>query len=342
MDSIDRVKKAIEEFKKGNIIIMVDDEDRENEGDLVYPATFSTPEKVNFLAKEGRGLICVALTNSIAERLDLKPMVQSNTSSYETAFTISVDAKECETGISAYERDLTIKILASSTSKADDLVRPGHIFPLIAKDGGTLVRTGHTEGSVDLCKLAGISSSAVICEIMKDDGTMARRDDLDKFGKKHNLHTVYISDIVEYRLQNEKLIKLISSEKIDMLGSQADKYIFQDHLNREHIAIRFYQPRKTANVRFHHIGLDVDLITNSKKYQMLMKSTNYLIKNSGVLIFLNSSENSGENIKEFGIGAQILKELGISEIKLIQESKREIEFVGIQGFGLNLKEVINL
>jgi 3,4-dihydroxy 2-butanone 4-phosphate synthase/GTP cyclohydrolase II len=226
--------------------------------------------------------------------------------------------------------------------KAEDLVRPGHIFPLIAKNGGVLIRTGHTEGSVDLCRLAGLRESAVICEIMKDNGEMARRDDLMKFAEKHNLKIVYISDIVEYRLQNEKLIKLISFEKIDMLESQADKYIFQDHLNREHIAIRFYQPRKTANVRFHHIGSDVDLITNSKKYQMLMKSTNYLIKNSGVLIFLNSSENSGENIKEFGIGAQILKELGISEIKLIQESKREIEFVGIQGFGLNLKEVINL
>ena len=340
--AIQRVREAIEALKKGEIIIMIDDEDRENEGDLVYASTFSTPEKINFLATYGKGLICVALSEEDAKRFELTPMVKSNTSSYETAFTVSVDAKEALTGISASERDMTVKILADPLGKAEDLVRPGHIFPLIAKNGGVLIRTGHTEGSVDLCRLAGLRESAVICEIMKDNGEMARRDDLMKFAEKHNLKIVYISDIVEYRLQNEKLIKLISSEKIDMLGSQADKYIFQDHLNREHIAIRFYQPRKTANVRFHHIGSDVDLITNSKKYQMLTKSTNYLIKNSGVLIFLNSSENSGENIKEFGIGAQILKELGISEIKLIQESKREIEFVGIQGFGLNLKEVINL
>ena len=340
--AIQRVREAIEALKKGEIIIMIDDEDRENEGDLVYASTFSTPEKINFLATYGKGLICVALSEEDAKRFELTPMVKSNTSSYETAFTVSVDAKEALTGISASERDMTVKILADPLGKAEDLVRPGHIFPLIAKNGGVLIRTGHTEGSVDLCRLAGLRENAVICEIMKDNGEMARRDDLMKFAEKHNLKIVYISDIVEYRLQNEKLIKLISSEKIDMLGSQADKYIFQDHLNREHIAIRFYQPRKTANVRFHHIGLDVDLITNSKKYQMLMKSINYLIKNSGVLIFLNSSENSGENIKEFGIGAQILKELGISEIKLIQESKREIEFVGIQGFGLNLKEVINL
>jgi len=340
--AIQRVREAIEALKKGEIIIMIDDEDRENEGDLVYASTFSTPEKINFLATYGKGLICVALSEEDAKRFELTPMVKSNTSSYETAFTVSVDAKQALTGISASERDMTVKILADPLGKAEDLVRPGHIFPLIAKNGGVLIRTGHTEGSVDLCRLAGLRESAVICEIMKDNGEMARRDDLMKFAEKHNLKIVYISDIVEYRLQNEKLIKLISFEKIDMLESQADKYIFQDHLNREHIAIRFYQPRKTANVRFHHIGSDVDLITNSKKYQMLMKSTNYLIKNSGVLIFLNSSENSGENIKEFGIGAQILKELGISEIKLIQESKREIEFVGIQGFGLNLKEVINL
>jgi 3,4-dihydroxy 2-butanone 4-phosphate synthase/GTP cyclohydrolase II len=340
--AIQRVREAIEALKKGEIIIMIDDEDRENEGDLVYASTFSTPEKINFLATYGKGLICVALSEEDAKRFELTPMVKSNTSSYETAFTVSVDAKQALTGISASERDMTVKILADPLGKAEDLVRPGHIFPLIAKNGGVLIRTGHTEGSVDLCRLAGLRESAVICEIMKDNGEMARRDDLMRFAEKHNLKIVYISDIVEYRLQNEKLIKLISSEKIDMLGSQADKYIFQDHLNREHIAIRFYQPRKTANVRFHHIGSDVDLITNSKKYQMLMKSINYLIKNSGVLIFLNSSGNSGENIKEFGIGAQILKELGISEIKLIQESKREIEFVGIQGFGLNLKEVINL
>ena len=177
MNAIQRVKEAIEEIRKGNMVIMLDDEDRENEGDLVYAAPLSTPQKVNFMATNAKGLICVSITKETANRLDLNPMVASNTSSYETAFTVSVDAANAATGISAGERDDTIKILANPISNAKNLVRPGHIFPLIAKDGGVLVRTGHTEGSVDLCKLAGLNGEAVICEIMKDDGTMARRDD---------------------------------------------------------------------------------------------------------------------------------------------------------------------
>ncbi len=159
MKPIERVLQAIEDIKKGKMVIMVDDEDRENEGDLVYAAAFSTPAHVNFMAMHARGLICVALSKSIADRLDLNPMVSSNTSSYETAFTVSVDAKDALTGISAKERDDTIKILANPISKPDELVKPGHIFPLIAKEGGTLVRTGHTEGSVDLCRLAGLSEA---------------------------------------------------------------------------------------------------------------------------------------------------------------------------------------
>jgi 3,4-dihydroxy 2-butanone 4-phosphate synthase/GTP cyclohydrolase II len=336
MDSINRVKKAIEEFKKGNIIIMVDDEDRENEGDLVYPATFSTPEKVNFLAKEARGLICVALTNSIAERLDLKPMVQSNTSSYETAFTISVDAKECETGISAYERDLTIKILASSTSKADDLVRPGHIFPLIAKDGGTLVRTGHTEGSVDLCKLAGICPSAVICEVMKDDGTMARRDDLDKFGKKYNLHTVYISDIVEYRLQYESLIKEVKKEEIKLFNKTFNKITFKDHQDNLHYVL-FNNIDKVSNVKFYPIEDNVKFID---KFDDYIKTLNYIEKNGGIILFMHNDKNYDKQ-KEFGIGAQILKHLGIEKLHLISKSGKN-EFFGLKGFGIEILDNIKV
>ena len=237
MSAINRVKKAIEEIKKGNIIIMIDDEDRENEGDLVYAGVFSTPEKVNFLASKGRGLICVSLTKDIANRLNLTPMVPQNSESFSTAFTISVDAKECKTGISAYERDLTIKKLSSVESKPEDFVRPGHIFPLIAKEGGVLVRTGHTEGSVDICKLAGVYPVAVICEIMNEDGTMARRKDLAEFAKKYNLAVVYISDIVEYRLQYESLVNIEKKEKITIDGVEFDKYIFKDHLNQTHYAL---------------------------------------------------------------------------------------------------------
>ena len=220
---IKRVQEAIKEIKKGNMIIMIDDEDRENEGDLVYASMFSTAQKVNFMATHAKGLICVALSSDIAKQLNLAPMVKNNNSSYETAFTVSVDAKEALTGISASERDMTIRLLSDPLTKPTDLVRPGHIFPLIAKDGGTLIRTGHTEGSVDICKLAGLTQSSVICEIMKEDGSMARRLDLEKFAQKHKLKSVYISDLVEYRLRNESLVQEISEEKIIFFKHQCYK-----------------------------------------------------------------------------------------------------------------------
>ena len=334
MDAINRVKKAIEEIQKGNIVIMIDDEDRENEGDLVYVSVFSTPEKVNFLAKEARGLICVAVDKEIANRLNLTPMVKNNDSSYETAFTISVDAKECSTGISAYERDMTIKLLASPTSKADDLVRPGHIFPLIAKDGGVLVRTGHTEGSVDLCKLAGVMPSAVICEIMKDDGTMARRDDLDEFAKKYNLHTIFISDIVEYRLQYESLIKRIKEEEIELFGVKFKKITYQDHQNNLHYVLSNSIKEKT-NVKFYPVEDNVKFIEKLDEYKKVVE---YIKYNSGAIIFMNKT--SDDKQKEFGIGAQILKDLGVKKLHLI--SKNEVEFFGLKGFGIEIIDTIKV
>ena len=276
-NSIERVKRAISEIQKGNIIIMIDDEDRENEGDLVYAGVFSTPEKVNFLASKGRGLICVSLTDEIAKRLDLKPMVDSNKESFSTAFTISVDAKETKTGISAYERDLTIKKLSNPTSTPDDFVRPGHIFPLIAKKGGVLVRTGHTEGSVDICKLAGVYPSAVICEIMNDDGSMARREDLAKFAKKHNLAIVYISDIVEYRLQFETLIKKTLEEKIEIDGVTFKKIEFIDHLGHKHYVLA-NNPKSTTNVKFYKVTKNIDFLLNCnilKEYEKVLEFIKY-------------------------------------------------------------------
>ena len=333
---IERVKQAIEDTKMGKMVIMIDDEDRENEGDLVYPANFSTPQKVNFMAKEARGLICVALSPKIATRLDLNPMVSKNDSSYETAFTVSVDAKACETGISAAERDMTIQLLASTTSKASDLVRPGHIFPLIAKEGGTLVRTGHTEGSVDLCKLAGISQASVICEIMKEDGTMARRDDLELFAKKHDLHIVYISDIVEYRLQNEYLIQVIAESNTTFLEKEARRIDFVDHNDSHHVAFVFKREGKMQNVRFHNITTDLELFTKNR-YSSIIKSVDILDKEGGVLIFLEKSANTNPYMKEYGIGAQILNYLEFSDIKLLTTHKGR-EFVGISGFGLQVIE----
>ena len=342
MTPIQRVQEAIEEIKKGRMVIMADDEDRENEGDLVYAAAFSTPQLVNFMAKEARGLICVAITNNTAKRLDLAPMVSSNTSMHETAFTVSVDAKDAKTGISAFERDMAIKILANPLSRSDELVRPGHIFPLIAKEGGVLVRTGHTEGSVDLCRLSGIAPCAVICEIIKDNGEMARRNDLERFAKKHDLKTVYISDIVEYRLANERLLHLKSEEEIEFFGVKVEKKIFVDHDGIEHIAIIFYSAKSHSNIKVHNVIPDTELLLNQKKYTDLIASIEYLKKNSGVLLFINKPKyHKDATIKEFGIGAQILKELGIKKMDLLTSSQKT-DFVGLGGFGLEIEKTITL
>ena len=336
MNAIDRVKKAIEEIKKGNIIIMIDDEDRENEGDLVYAGVFSTPEKVNFLASKARGLICVSLTKDIAKKLDLNPMVPQNNESFSTAFTISVDAKECKTGISAYERDLTIKKLSSPTSKSEDFVRPGHIFPLVAKEGGVLVRTGHTEGSVDICKLSGVYPVAVICEIMNEDGTMARRKDLAKFAKEHNLAVVYISDIVEYRLQFESLVNIEKKEKITLDGVEFEKYTFKDHLNQTHYAL-VNKAKEHTNVKFYKVTKNVDFLLDDKKMKEYKKVLEFIKYNTGAIIFIDS--NSKDN-KEFGIGAQILKKLGIKKLNLLSNHKSE--FNALKGFGIEIKKYVEV
>jgi len=342
MTPIQRVLEAIDEIKKGKMVIMIDDEDRENEGDLVYASAFSTPTHVNFMATHARGLICVALSKSIATRLDLNPMVSSNTSSYETAFTVSVDAKDALTGISAGERDDTIKILSNPISHADELVKPGHIFPLIAKDGGTLIRTGHTEGSVDLCRLAGLSEASVICEIIKADGTMARRDDLDIFGEEHNLKTVFISDIVEYRLANERLVNNIKEETIEFFGEEVKKTTFQDHDKVEHTAITFGSVDDIANVRVHNVIPDIELLLNQTKYNNLITSIDYLKKNNGVLVFINKiNHQDNATMKEFGIGAQIVKSFGISKMNLIT-SMKQTDFVGLSGFGLEVNSIVDI
>jgi len=340
-DAIKRVEKAIEEIKRGKMVIMMDDEDRENEGDLVYAATFSTPDMVNFMAKEARGLICTPVTKEMATKLDLMPMVANNVSNHETAFTVSIDSANAETGISAAERDDCISKLANPLTVADDFVRPGHIFPLIAKDGGVLVRTGHTEGSVDLCKLAGLAPAAVICEIIKDDGKMARMDDLEIFSKAYDMAIVYISDIVEYRLANEKLVKRISEEECELRGMKAEKIIYKDHLDRTHTVVKFYKIHETSNVKFHNIGTDIDLILDNKRFNALNNSIDYLKQNGGVLVFLDTKVISHEQAKEFGVGAQILKDLGIKNINLLTSNK-ETEFVGLAGFGLDVVEKVEV
>jgi len=334
-EAIKRVVKAIEEIKRGRMVVMMDDEDRENEGDLVYAATFSTPEMVNFMAKEARGLICTPVTKEIATKLDLLPMVANNVSNHETAFTVSIDSANAETGISAAERDDCISKLSSPQTVPSDFVRPGHIFPLIAKDGGVLVRTGHTEGSVDLCKLAGLAPAAVICEIIKDDGTMARMDDLEIFSKEYDLCIVYISDIVEYRLANEQLIKRINEEETELRGTKVERITYADHLDRTHTVIQFYKSHETANVKFHNISTDISLVLDDKRFNALNNSIDYLKNNGGVLVFLDTKTISHEQAKEFGVGAQILKDLSIKNINLLTTNV-DTEFVGLAGFGLDV------
>lgn len=341
MNSIQRVKEAIIEIQKGNMVIMLDDEDRENEGDLVYAAPLSSPEKVNFMATHAKGLICVSVTKVTANRLQLNPMVNSNTSSYETAFTVSVDAADASTGISAKERDDTIKILANPISNPLELVRPGHIFPLIAKDGGVLVRTGHTEGSIDLCKLAGLSGEAVICEIMKDDGTMARRDDLDIFAQKHNMKQIYISDLVEYRLSHEKLVEEVSNTKTKFFSSDVIKKEFKDHLGNLHTVIIFGDKKELTHVKFHTISSDINLFLNDEKLNSILKTINFLQSKGGILIFLSDEKRNKESKKDYGIGAQILNSLDVKQIKLMTSGGKH-SFVGLQGFGLEIVEEIQI
>jgi 3,4-dihydroxy 2-butanone 4-phosphate synthase/GTP cyclohydrolase II len=340
MSAIQRVEKAIDEIRKGNMVIMLDDEDRENEGDLVYSAALSNDKHVNFMATHAKGLICVAITKQTANRLDLNPMVASNTSSYETAFTVSVDCAKATTGISAKERDDTIRILANPISQECELVKPGHIFPLIAKDGGVLIRTGHTEGSVDLCKLAGLAGEAVICEIMKEDGTMARRDDLDIFAQKHDMVQVYISDLVEYRLANESLIKEVSNSTISFFGNEVVQIVFEDHLKNQHTVIKFNELLPSSNVKFHTVSQDIDMFLNQKILNSMVNSIKYLQKNSGVLIFLNSKDEIKENMKDFGIGAQILNQLDIKNINLLTSSNHKQSFIGLNGFGLSVNNIV--
>lgn len=328
------IEEAIKELKEGKMLIMVDAEDRENEGDLIFPAQFSTKEKMNFTITHAKGVVCVALSEELANKFNLSLMVPKNTSNHETAFTITVDAKDATTGVSAYERDMTVKIFADKNAKASDFVRPGHINPLIAKKGGVLERTGHTEGTVDLCRLAGLMEACVICEIVKDDGDMARRSDLLDFCKKHNINMITISDLIEYRLKHESLVKIISEEKAILAGFESKKIVFKDHNNAEHIAFCFKELKECENVKFYLSGSDFELLT-SNKFNELLAQIKFLSEEGGVIIFMQNEKKDNSQFKNYGIGAQILRELKISKIKLLSQNNDK-EYIGLKGFGLDI------
>jgi len=241
---------------------------------------------------------------------------------------------------------MAIKILANNLSKSDDLVRPGHIFPLIAKDGGVLERTGHTEGGVDLCKLAGLSPSAVICEVINDDGDMARYDDLIIFAKKHNLHIVYVADLVKYRMQNESLVNIVKNIKNSfLLEHKTTKIEFEDHNKNIHIVYQFGKLSETMAVKFHIIGRDIEFIEDSSRFDSFLKSVDYLSKNSGILLFLDTNNTNNKTVNaqtNIGIGALILNKLGIKEIELLTLSTKRHEFIGIKGFSLKIIKEIQI
>lgn len=341
------VEEAIRDIRSGKAVVMVDDVDRENEGDLVFAGIFSTPDLVNFAITHAKGVLCVALSSQIAKRLNLGLMVDKNSSNHETAFTVTIDAKSATTGVSAYERDMTISLMSRPDARAEDFVRPGHIFPLIAKKGGVLVRTGHTEGSTDLCKLAGIAQSAVICEIVRDDGAMARREDLEKFCAKFGINMISVAQIVEYRLKTETLIEFSELKTGQICGKKAYYYDVRDHENMVHKVFVFGEKfdikngenlsanSDTTNVKFHKISSDLEFLS-SEKYGDFMQDLDILEREGGILVALNSPVTNGNaDFKSYGIGAQILAKLGMKKIKILSKSEPK-DYAGLSGFGIDI------
>ena len=344
------ISDIITDLSNGKMVVIVDDENRENEGDLMFCGSFVSSEKINFMAKYARGLICLALDKKRFKKLKLKLMTESNKSKHRTAFTVSIEAKKgVTTGISAKDRAQTIKVAVSPKSKPSDLVSPGHIFPLLASDGGVLVRAGHTEAAVDLSGLSTANQYpyGVICEIMNDDGTMARFDDLVKFCQKHKLKMSSIKDLIEYRIKKQSFVKCIRVENLDLGEEKKFKmFIYKNTIdNTEHIALMKGKVIKGKDilVRMHSLNIFSDLL--NAKNDDLKKAIDIISKNdNGIIVIVRNpkkellikKEKPSEKkiLKEYGIGAQILIDLGVNKIKLLTSSSKNI--VGIDGFGLEI------
>ncbi len=356
---------ALEEIRAGRMVILVDDEDRENEGDLCIAAEKVTPEAINFMAKHGRGLICLALTPARIAQLELPMMVEENTSAFGTAFTVSIEARQgVTTGISARDRATTIKTAIAPGAKPADLARPGHVFPLRAREGGVLVRTGQTEGSVDLSRLAGLDASAVICEIMNEDGTMARRAELDLFAREHGLFVLPLAELIQYRLRNETLVhRLYEREVTHARFGSLKLYAYGTTIDaRQHLVMvkgdvgDVAAPLVRVFAAPSAPGLPVDLFDDDHA-AVALAMDRIMQEGSGVVVCLDQGEaprvsleqrlrqwgqdegaraplEHGGVFRDIGIGAQILRDLGVTCIRLLTSNPKR--YVGVEGFGLTI------
>ncbi|HYF84926.1 3,4-dihydroxy-2-butanone-4-phosphate synthase [Azospirillum sp.] len=351
-------EEIIEEARQGRMFILVDDEDRENEGDLVIPASCATPEAVNFMAKHGRGLICLTMDRPNIERLRLPLMAQQNASRHQTAFTVSIEAREgVTTGISAADRARTIAVAIDPASGPQDLATPGHIFPLLARDGGVLVRAGHTEASVDIARLSGHSSSAVICEIMNDDGSMARLPDLVQFAQFHGLKVGTIADLIAYRRRTETIVEQVLAGTLDSrFGGRFQSYVYINKIQyAEHIALvrGDISGDEPVLVRMHAQSVLDDVLgdRNSGRENDLHASMELIAKEGrGVVVLLREPNPNGlstvlkarlegqsgsaPELRDYGIGAQILLDLGVRKMVLLSNRKKPI--IGLEGYGLTV------
>jgi 3,4-dihydroxy 2-butanone 4-phosphate synthase / GTP cyclohydrolase II len=368
---LERINGAIADVRAGKMVVLVDDEDRENEGDLCMAADFVTAEAINFMATHGRGLICVTLTEEQVERLGL-PMMQSPGRSgppLGTAFTVSVEARTgVTTGISAADRAYTTRMVASPVCRPEDLVTPGHVFPLKAKNGGVLVRTGQTEGSVDLARLAGLTPAGVICEIMKDDGSMARMPDLETFAHKHGLRVVTIADLIQYRLQTERLVRRVTERKLmlDATGTEWSAYVYEVATDkREMLALVKGTPNVETPIlcRMHTSSTLADVFSSTRRdggKNLREAITRIEKEGAGIVVYLPGraswaaeldhhtddqatppgTPSANGTLREFGLGAQVLADLGAKKLRLLTNNPRKI--AGIRGYGLDVVESVPL